>query len=103
MKNPTKYLGFVLIVFMAVFMLGCANSPKESAGGYVDDSWITTKVKSSLLSDPLVSGTDVQVNTYQGVVQLSGFVATKEQSEEAEKITRSIKEVKDVENRITVK
>ncbi|ABA56808.1 periplasmic or secreted lipoprotein [Nitrosococcus oceani ATCC 19707] len=103
MKNPIKYIGFMLIVFMAVLMLGCADSPKQSAGGYVDDAWITSKVKSSLLSDPLVSGTDVEVNTYQGVVQLSGFVATEEQSEEAERITRSIKGVKDVENKITVK
>ncbi|ADE14741.1 transport-associated protein [Nitrosococcus halophilus Nc 4] len=102
MKKPAKHMIF-LIMFMTILMLGCASSPEEGTGEYVDDAWITSKVKSALVADPQVSGLDIQVETYRGIVQLSGFVDTKDQSREAEDVARSIEGVRDVENRLTVK
>ncbi|QBQ55682.1 BON domain-containing protein [Nitrosococcus wardiae] len=103
MKKPDKYKIFILIILMTILMLGCASSPEKGRGEYVSDAWITSKVKSALIADPQVSGFDIQVETYRGIVQLSGFVDTREQSREAEDVARSIEGVRDVENRITVK
>jgi hyperosmotically inducible protein len=103
MKKQTRYASLTATIFMIVLIVGCANSPKESSEEYVSDAWITSKVKSALLADPQVSGLDIQVETYKGIVQLSGFVASREQANEAEDVARSIEGVKDVENRMTIR
>jgi hyperosmotically inducible protein len=103
MKKKVRYASLATIMLMIFLMLGCANRPKESSGEYVSDAWITSKVKSALLADPQVSGLDIQVETYKGIVQLSGFVATQKQADEAEDIARSIQGVRGVENRTTVR
>ena len=65
---------FLAIAFVSI--LGCAGTAtRESTGEYVTDSWITTKVKAALVEDPLVKATEVNVETYKGTVQLSGFVS----------------------------
>jgi hyperosmotically inducible protein len=103
MKKTVRYASLTTIIFMIFLMVGCANRPKESSQEYVSDAWITSKVKSALLANPQVSGLDIQVETYKGIVQLSGFVATQDQADEAEDLARSIQGVKGVENRMTVK
>lgn len=103
MRRPINYLNFTLAIFAVILALGCAPSPEKSAGQQVDDAWITSKVKSALVADPQVSGTDIQVETYKGQVQLSGFVASEEQVREAIDITRGIEGVKGVENMLIVK
>jgi hyperosmotically inducible protein len=103
MKKPTRYASLTAAIFMIVLIVGCANRPKENSEEYVSDAWITSKVKSALLADPQVSGLDIQVETYKGIVQLSGFVASREQADEAEDLARSIEGVKDVENRMTIR
>jgi hyperosmotically inducible protein len=102
MKKVARYASLTTVIFMIVLTLGCGGV-KESPESYVSDSWITSKVKSALLADPMVSGLDVQVETYKGIVQLSGFVSSQEQADEAVKVTRSIKGVKGVENRMTIR
>ncbi|HKB89189.1 MAG TPA: BON domain-containing protein [Opitutaceae bacterium] len=83
---------------------GCASTAtRESTGEYVDDSAITTKVKSAMVSDTGMSGFQVGVETYKGVVQLTGFVDTTAQKAHAEQIARGVRGVKSVENKITVK
>ena len=88
-----------LSVIPAVLGTGCAvTRGEETAGQYTDDSTITTEVKSSLYSDPAVKGTQVNVTTMKGVVQLSGFVDSQEAKDRAGQIARSTKGVVDVHN-----
>ena len=83
---------------------GCAGTAtRQSTGELVDDATITTKVKTALLQDPVVSGLDVGVDTFKGRVQLNGFVDTTEQKARAEQIARSISGVAEVGNKLTVK
>jgi hyperosmotically inducible protein len=105
MRMITNYMiTFVLIAVVIGSVVGCAgNEGRRSTGTYIDDTAITTKVKSALASDPIVSALDVDVDTSEGRVQLSGFVETEEQSERAEDIAQSIEGVRSVENDIIVK
>jgi hyperosmotically inducible periplasmic protein len=75
----------------------------ESTGQYLDDTAITTKVKSELLSDEGLKGLDVKVKTYKGVVQLSGFVDSSRQVKRAVEIAQGVDGVKRVENKLTLK
>ncbi|HWA11389.1 MAG TPA: BON domain-containing protein [Opitutaceae bacterium] len=85
-------------------LVGCAGSPtKESTGEYVDDSTITAKVKAALIHDPTVKAGEVSVETFKGVVQLSGFVATSTEKVRAGEVAAGVSGVKDVKNNITIK
>ena len=102
--NPLNriFAVFVAIVFLSA--LGCAGSPtQESTGEYITDSWITTKVKAALADDRQVKATEVNVETFKGVVQLSGFVSSDTAMYEAVRIARGIKGVKSVNNDMRVK
>jgi osmotically-inducible protein OsmY len=94
-------------VFLAVAFasaLGCAgDSRTESTGEYVDDSWITTKVKAALVESPAVKATEVNVETFKGSVQLSGFVSSSAAMNEAVRVTNTIKGVTSVKNDMRVK
>jgi hyperosmotically inducible protein len=72
-------------------------------GEAANDTWLTTKVKSALLADQATSGLDVQVETENGVVQLSGFVSSETEKQRAEEVARSIKGVKQVKNDLRLK
>ncbi|HEX3036958.1 MAG TPA: BON domain-containing protein [Thermodesulfobacteriota bacterium] len=69
----------------------------------MDDSVITTKVKYGLLADPDVKSLDIGVETFKGVVQLSGFVNNAEQARKAVEIAKSVKGVRSVKNSLIVK
>ncbi|MGA8181608.1 MAG: BON domain-containing protein [Desulfobacterales bacterium] len=93
----------VLLILIATFV-GCASTPKqESTGEYVDDSVITTKVKSLLLADDFLKSFQIGVKTYKGIVQLSGFVSSQKAVDKAGKIARSVKGVTSVKNDLIVK
>ena len=86
------------------FSSGCAaTATRESTGEYVDDAAITTKVKAQLVHDKAVSALDVNVETFKGIVQLSGFVDTPAQKNRAEADAATVPGVKRVQNNITVK
>ncbi len=88
----------------ALLPTGCsATSTRESTGEYVDDSAITTKVKAAFVRDPVVKALDVKVETFKGVVQLSGFVDTPDQKARAEQIARNMPGVQNVRNNIAIK
>jgi len=94
-------------VLTAVFIFiagiaGCAGTGEKS-GAYVDDSWITSKVKSELVADKTVKAHNIGVTTNRGVVTLSGNAATWEESNKATEIARGVKGVIQVENEIHVK
>jgi osmotically-inducible protein OsmY len=83
---------------------GCAaTSTRDSTGQYVDDTVITTKVKSALLGDKAVKSFEIKVVTFKKVVQLSGFVDTSEQKSAAGNDASAVAGVKDVENNLIVK
>lgn len=75
----------------------------SSVGTAVDDSVITTKVKAALLADSEVKGTDINVETQQGVVQLSGVVDNKAQASKAVSLAKNVDGVKSVNNQLNVK
>lgn len=91
----------VLAFALIASLVGCANSGQKT-GAYVDDAWITSKVKSELLAKKDVSGTQISVNTTKGVVTLSGNVKTAAESEKAESVAQSVKGVTFVQNEIRV-
>jgi len=80
-----------------------SNADRIAAGKYVDNAWITTKVKTLLLKDEGVKGLDVNVETHKGIVQLAGWVNNPSQVAQAEKIARGVEGVKTVENDLQVK
>jgi osmotically-inducible protein OsmY len=93
----------VLLMLIATFT-ACASTPKkESTGEYVDDSVITTKVKSLLAADDFLKSFQIGVETFKGTVQLSGFVASQQAVDKAGEIARSVKGVTSVKNDLVVK
>lgn len=94
----------LIAVFMVLALAACAGTSKqEGTGEYFDDSVITTKVKAALLKDPVVSGLAVNVETFKGTVQLSGFVKTAAERDLAVKLAREVGGVKSVKNDILIR
>ena len=83
----------VLLMLIATFAACASTRTRESAGAYVDDSVITAKVKSLLAEDDFLKSFQISVETYQGTVQLSGFVNSQQVVDKAGEITRSVKGV----------
>ncbi|MDD5461647.1 MAG: BON domain-containing protein [Methylococcales bacterium] len=95
---------FLIVLVLANFAAGCAGSKKyESTGEYIDDSAITTKVKASILGDSRLKTLQINVKTFKGVVQLSGFVDSSDMAARAVDLTRRVKGVKTVDNSLIVK
>jgi osmotically-inducible protein OsmY len=97
----------VLLVVLAlsfVFVTGCASTSKqEGTGEYFDDSVITSKVKSAILNDPELKVMQINVETFKGVVQLSGFVDSKAMTARAVEVTRGVAGVKSVKDDMRVR
>jgi len=93
----------VLLMLIATFVACASTSKQESTGEYVDDSVITTKVKSLLAADDFLKSFQISVETFKGTVQLSGFVGSQKAVDKAGEITRSVKGVKSVKNDLIVK
>lgn len=101
MTLPKRLLAALLSAFLALTTLGCAHD--TSFGQKVDDTALTTQVKTALLADPDVSGTAITVETLRGEVQLSGFVDSKAQAIRAIDIARRVDGVERVIDKMTVK
>ena len=83
---------------------GCASSPNhEGTGEYIDDSLVTSKVKAAFLDDPTLSSGEINVETFKGVVQLSGFVNSKADINKAVTVARSVSGVTSVKNDMRLK
>lgn len=102
-----KAINYSLTAFFLAMLLvitGCASTAKEkSTGEYLDDAVITTKVKAAFVEDDELKATEIQVETFKGVVQLSGFVANRSHIGKAEQVARDVNGVKSVKNDIRVK
>lgn len=104
MKTRNNFFLYFVLLILIVSLAACASTrTHESTGEYVDDSVITTKVKSLLAADDFLKSFQIGVETYKGVVQLSGFVNTQKAVDKAIEITRSVKGVKSVKNDLIVK
>ena len=102
--NKSKYLSLCFLTIVLVSVVGCAGTAtRESTGEYVTDSWITTKVKTALVEDPMVKATEVNVETYRGTVQLSGFVSSNAAMNQAVKVTQGVKGVTGIKNDMRIK
>lgn len=101
-----KYITTIILALTLTTMLGCASmstSKHEGTGEYVDDSVITTKVKAAIFNESSLKSSEINVETYKGVVQLSGFVSTQADIKKAVEVTRSVKGVTSVKNDMRVK
>ena len=104
MKKRTIVIHCLVILMVIATFAGCASTrTSESTGEYIDDSVITTKVKSLLGADDFLKSFQIGVETFQGTVQLSGFVNSQKAVDTAVEITRSVKGVKSVKNNLIVK
>lgn len=94
-------------LFFAVLLaslLGCASTSKqEGTGEYIDDAVITAKVKAAIFNEPSLKSAEINVETFKGVVQLSGFVSSQAEINKATEVARSVKGVKSVENAMKLK
>jgi BON domain len=102
-KRNFVIYGIVLLMLIATFVACASTRTKESTGEYVDDSVITTKVKSLLAADDFLKSFQIGVETFKGTVQLSGFVASQKAVDKAGEIARSVKGVTSVKNDLVVK
>ncbi len=102
--NTIKRTSTFLAVLTMAFMLGCASSAKqEGTGEYIDDTVITTKVKAAILNEPTLKFNEINVETWKGTVQLSGFVKEYADMNKAADVARGVKGVQSVKNDIRVK
>ena len=104
MTNITRRLTtLVAIAFMAM-ALGCASTAKqEGTGEYVDDTVVTAKVKAAIFNEPTLKSAEINVETFKGVVQLSGFVNSREDINKAVAVARQIPGVTSVKNDMRLK
>jgi osmotically-inducible protein OsmY len=103
--NVTKRIATAIFTATVAFtVVGCSSSPtKESTGEYIDDAAITAKVKAAIFNEPTLKATEINVETYKGDVQLSGFVAQPQDAQKAADVARGVKGVSSVKNDIRVK
>jgi hyperosmotically inducible protein len=99
-----KTAAAVAVAAALLFASGCSRGENErTAGQSVDDAAVTAKVKTAFAKDPGVRAIDVNVNTFRGTVQLSGWVNTAEEKAKAEEVAKTIPGVKSVDNQLSIK
>jgi osmotically-inducible protein OsmY len=104
MKKGNMFIRCLLLMMLIVGLVACSSTSKQSGPGeYVDDSVITTKIKSQLAADDFLKSFQISVETYKGIVQLSGFVGSQMAVNKAGEIARGVQGVKSVKNDLIVK
>jgi len=104
MKQLRKYLPALFLGITLVSTVGCSATPqREGTGEYIDDSVITSKVKAAIFNDPELKVAEINVETFKGVVQLSGFVSSATAVNKAVAVARSVAGVRSVRNDMRVK
>jgi hyperosmotically inducible protein len=103
-KIITKLVASILMAVSLGTLVACASKPnQESVSEYVEDSVITTRVKAAIVNEPDLKVLEINVETFKGVVQLSGFVSEPSDINKATAVARNVKGVKSVKNDIRVK
>ena len=104
MKSITRRFAYLVGAAALAVTMGCASTAKqEGTGENVDDTVNTTKVKAAILNEPTLKSAEVNVETFKGVVQLSGFVSSKDAENKAVVIARAVPGVKSVKDDMRVK
>jgi osmotically-inducible protein OsmY len=102
--KPFRLVASVVLSILLVFQVGCAStSSHEATGEYVDDTVITTKVKAAIFNEADLKSAEINVETFKGTVQLSGFVTSQSAVQKAMEVVRGVKGVKAVKNDMRVK
>lgn len=104
MKVRNAVASILTVVTLGTVATGCSvMRDQQTTGSYVDDTVVTTRVKTKFAEDKTVSAMAIQVETLKGVVQLSGFAKSSEEKSKAEQLARSVNGVVDVRNDIIVR
>jgi osmotically-inducible protein OsmY len=104
MAKRHRILRFLVCITLVTAFLGCASTQtREGTGEYIDDSVITTKVKAAIFSEPTLKVLQINVETFKGEVQLSGFVDSAQSAKKAGEIAAGVKGVTSVKNNLIVK
>ncbi|WP_082054324.1 BON domain-containing protein [Methyloterricola oryzae] len=104
MRNSAPYIAAFFFSLSLLSTQGCAPTQKqEGTGEYFDDTVITTKVKAAILHEPMLSSAEINVETFKGAVQLSGFVSSRESIKKATEVASKVTGVKSVKNDMRLK
>jgi len=102
--RPVRGVGILVLAIVVASAWGCGSTAtKEGTGEYVDDSVITAKVKTAIFNDAALKVNEINVETFKGVVQLSGFVRSQADIDQAVRVARGVAGVKSVKNDMRVK
>ena len=103
MKQFNRFFALIAAVLL-VTMAGCASTARhEGTGEYIDDTVLTTKTKAAIFKEPSLKSAEINVETFKGIVQLSGFVSSQADINRAAEIARGIAGVKSVKNDMRLK
>jgi osmotically-inducible protein OsmY len=104
MVKRHRILSFLVCIALVTAFLGCASTEKQrGTGEYIDDGAITTKVKAAIFNEPTLKVFQINVETFKGDVQLSGFVDSAQSVAKAGEVARGVKGVKSVKNSLIVR
>jgi osmotically-inducible protein OsmY len=104
MNNITRTIAACAVALVMLSALGCASTAKrEGTGEYVDNAVLTTKVKTAIFNEPTLKSAEVNVESFKGVVQLSGFVSSAAAKAKAVEIARGVAGVKSVKDDMRLK
>lgn len=99
MERIMRSVPMLAVAMLLALFVGCASTESSSGTGeYIDDTVITTKVKTAIFNESTLKSSEINVETYKGVVQLSGFVNSREDIDTAVRVARSVEGVKSVSN-----
>ena len=102
--RPLRGFGILVLTIVLASALGCASTATTAGTGeYVDDSVITTKVKTAIFNDSSLKVNEINVETFKGTVQLSGFVRSQADIDQAVRVARGVAGVKSVKNDMRIK
>lgn len=103
MKVLNRFILFAIAIALSS-MVACASTTKQSSTGeYIDDSVITTRVKAAIFNEPTLKSAEINVETFKGVVQLSGFVNSQADINKAADLASQVKGVESVKNDMRLK
>ncbi|NTV70272.1 MAG: BON domain-containing protein [Azonexaceae bacterium] len=104
MNTFTKYVSAAFLALTLLTAVGCASTSKsEGTSEYVSDSVITSKVKAAILGESTLKSAEINVETFKGIVQLSGFVSSQAAASKAVELARAVKGVSSVKNDMRIK
>ncbi|TXI27378.1 MAG: BON domain-containing protein [Nitrosomonas oligotropha] len=104
MKHFVRLFSASFLILVLLTVMGCGSTQKqEGTGEYLDDTVITTKVKAAILNEPTLKSAEINVETFKGVVQLSGFVSSSASINKAIEVAKGVAGVKSVRNSMHLK